>query len=158
MSSPTYKAPVPPMTHAVTSEIVKEIFAEESAAVLYPENGPSEGVKKTRLEVFQGTRTRVHLLLQEQVPCPYVLPPPETRSDGKTPLMGPMRTASVERRKAALIASIPDELILESEKARAQLPPSDMHRDAVHYAQKQYGKALWAETDRLVSAAMGGLS
>lgn len=155
MSDPApYKSPVPPMTHKVTSDVVRGIFADEQAKVL---DVPGLGeVKKTRAECFQGTRTRVLELLKEQVPCPYSLPPP-TLKNGRM-LMGVSRVADVALRKAALIASIPDALILESEKSRANLPAADQHRDAVHYVQKLYGKALWAEVDRLVSAAMGGLS
>ena len=132
------------MEHQVTAEIVQAIYSEESALVV-------GGKTKTPAEARQGTRTRVHELLQAQVPCAYVLPAP-SRQFGPDERVA--RNEDIAKRKQALQASIPNELILESERARSG--PDGTHRDAVHYLQKKYGKALWEETDKLVNQVLGG--
>jgi hypothetical protein len=136
------------MSHTITAADVQRIAAAEAAFTHH------DGSKKTAAEQRQGTRTAVHELLQEQCPQPYALPPP---SRAFHPTEGAARNADIAARKAALIASIPDELIIESERARVDSTDGG-HRDAVHYVQKKHGKALWAETDRLVIDALGGAS
>ena len=134
------------MNHSVTIDDVKHIYRENVAQLV-------GGSRKTPAEARQGTRTEVHALLQEQVPCPYRLAPP---ARAYAPHEGKLRNQNIADRKATLIASIPDALVLESERARSG--PDGGHVDAVHYVQKQHGKALWVEADRLVVEAIGGAS
>ena len=135
------------LNHTVTPADVKRIY-EACLATVVP-GGP----RTSPAEARQGTRTEVHELLQAQVPCPYQMPPP-----GR--VFGPgeaeARNLDIARRKTALALSIPDELVIESERARGG--PDGTHRDAVHYVQKKHGAALWAEADRLVAETLGGAS
>ena len=137
------------MDHTVTAEDVKRIYTEEQSTVVMVDKARGT-VLKTPAEAFHGTRTRVHELLQNQLPLPYQLPPPSrVFHNGEWE----ERDADTAARKVALAKSIPDELLIESEKARSQ--PNGQHQDAVHYVQKKHGIALWEETDRLVSATLG---
>jgi hypothetical protein len=133
------------MNHTLTSADVLRIHQAELAYEVTP------GVKKTATEARQGTRTLVHELLQEQCPLPVLLPPP---SRDFAPHEVVARDAETATRKVAVALQVSDADILESEKARSG--PDGNHRDAVHYVQKKHGKALWAETDRLVNEALGG--
>lgn len=135
------------LQHSVTKEDVLRLLADEGGRVL------PGGARKTREEVVRGLRTQVHEMLQAQVPCAYALALP-TRLFGVHE--GQARNEDIVARKAALAASIPDALVLESERARSG--PDGKHQDAVHYVQKKHGMALWAETDRLVADALGGAS
>jgi len=139
------------MNHTITTADVQRIFSEESAATYTNHLGD---FTKTRAEALQGTRTRVHELLQEQVPCSYQADPP---SKEEMSAVGEKRNILIAARRAKLSMSIPDSLVLESERARNG--PDGTHKDAVHYVQKLHGKALWAEADRLVAVAgLGGVS
>jgi len=140
------------MNHSITVADVQRIFAEEQAFVVKSRFGQK---RKTPLEVRQGTRTRVHELLQQQISCPFVLPPPSRDFE---PWEIEERIEDLQRRKAELRKSIPTALKIESEDARTG-DPSD-HQDAIHYAQKRWGQSLWVETDQLVAraeSAPGGL-
>lgn len=146
------------MNHTVTVEDVKRIYKEAQAARCSPKDARN------------WARTEVHALIQAQNPMPLPLSPPARPFNLAGITTGPdgynvhdaslaereakARTADLEARKAALFTQLTTEQILESERARSG--PDGTHRDAVHYVQKQHGKALWEATDLLVNQALGG--
>ena len=97
------------LSHSVTVADVKRLYAEEADVVL------PDGNKRTPAEVLQGTRTRVHELIASQSPCTYVLRAP-VRAFAHHEHTA--RDADTTARKAELAASIPEALIIESERAR----------------------------------------
>jgi hypothetical protein len=137
------------MKHTLTADDVHRIFAEETA----------QG--KTPTEARQGTRTQVHVLIHEQNPTPMADRPThlvgieEREKDAK----GRPRTltrAENEQIRQHQLAQVTEAHMIASEKARSG--PDSTHRDAHHYVQKMHQKAIWEETDRLVTAALGGAS
>ena len=146
------------MKHTVTPADVKRLYSENL------------GRNKTPKDARQGTRTEVHALIHVQNPTPLPLPAPGREfnlsgiavgADGfkaHDPALAAReaeaKSADLVARKAGLFSQLTTEQILESEKARAGVDGG--HRDAVHYVQKQHGKALWAETNRLVTEVLGG--
>lgn len=92
------------MNHSITIELVRELHAAE--VVKHQRDNRSHGSLSVEEAMVRATRTKVHELLQEQVPIPP-LPPVFDADD-------------------------PDE---------------------VYFHQKQHGKRLWQETDKLMLEA-----
>lgn len=98
---------------------------------------------RTSIEAFQGTRTELHENLQASCPFPLSSKPEEMNNRVVTP----------EERDSLVAAQrdmVSDEHRIASDRARAKDPT---HVDAHHWLQKEHGKALWAEADRLLALA-----
>jgi hypothetical protein len=102
---------------------------------------------------YQSTRTEVHAALQLLNPMPYSDHPPHLPPQTSTQGLK-RRTAFTHSEMAEIRAhqtgQVTDAEVMASEKARVKDPS---HTDAHHYVQKEHGKALWAEADRLILAA-----
>lgn len=108
----------------------------------------------------QATRTLVHAALSERNPVPYGMHclPEEHLAVHERHLRTPGEPVPSYREHAGHVAILRS-LVSEEDhaafaKARGTADAKDVH-DAHHYAQKQHGIALWAETDRLVNEHVG---
>ena len=148
------------MDHTITTSQVLSIHA-----------GLSKDTSLTPAEVVQGTRTLVHEELQKQSPPPFPLPPADT---GKTheDFAARFRAAASDRerdavhyaekvhlaeRKAKMMQAVPPETHVAFHAAKGT-PAGYGIRDAHHWAQKEHGRLLWEEADRLVALALKGVS
>jgi hypothetical protein len=131
------------LSHTVTKADVLRIHGEHTAfkgSSSLPLSGPQPEGWNAR----QATRTEVHALLQAQCLPPYHAPPTSGRVTRK----------ESEALKSSLRASVTEED--HDAFARARAAGGDMPaQDAHHHAQREHGKALWVEADRLVDDALG---
>jgi len=107
------------------------------------------GLKKglTAEEALRETRTLVHAKLQLDNPPPYSDHPGHLPKDRP----GKFSHSEMKEIHAHQHAQVTDEERLASEKAREGIDGN--HVNAHHYVQKEHGKSLWKETDRLVQSA-----
>jgi|GEM_PF-4054683 hypothetical protein len=152
---------MPEIEHTVTAADVKRIYGENLAR------------KKRPFHARQGARTEVHALIHAQCPTPLPLPPPSrafnlsgiVERDGflehdqaHAESEAAAKLQDLRDRKAKMAASIGDADVLEWSKLPQGVGPGtkDQTFDPHHWVQKRHQQVVWAETDRLVEAALGG--
>ena len=123
------------MEHTVTTDFVKATYARLAS------RGPKDA--------FMGLRTEVHEALQAQLPPPYSDHPAHLpKEDGRK-----FTAAEQAEIHEFMRSSVTDAEIIAFDRARAKDRDHRLTQDAHHFVQKEHGKALWAEADRLIKAA-----
>lgn len=101
----------------------------------------------------QSTRVHVHEELQRRnpMPCTSITPEMQAARDRRTPMTHVEKAAQV----AHQLAQVTEEQHEAHGRAKATRDPDHVTtKDAHHFVQKEHGKALWTETDRLVGEAV----
>jgi hypothetical protein len=100
-------------------------------------------------EPWQSTRVLVHLELQHRnpMPCSALTPAMVAARERRMPLTVEER----EEQARYQSSQVTDEQHLTFSRAKMSDPNHKETLHAHHYVQKEHGKALWEETDRLVA-------